>query len=49
MSDPDPDSEHKPKPLLGWTFWAMLALGTVCVLAGAAVAFLLPKLLSPPS
>jgi hypothetical protein len=33
---------------MGWTFWVMLAFGIICVLAGAGVALLLPKLLPPP-
>ena len=36
----DPE-EYRPKPLLGCTFWVMLAFGAVCVLAGAGVAMLL--------
>ncbi|HEY0651170.1 MAG TPA: hypothetical protein VGD44_24995, partial [Phenylobacterium sp.] len=53
MSQPDPDlprdpAEYRPKPLMGWTFWAMLVFGIVCVLAGAGVALLAPRLLTPP-
>lgn len=43
MSDPDPD-DWQPKPLMGRTFWVMLILGFVCVLAGAAVAAFVPRL-----
>ena len=52
MSEPDaPEdpAEYRPKPLMGWLFWVMLAFGTLCVLAGAGVALLLPKLLPPPA
>lgn len=50
---PDPDditaprdpAEYRPKPLIGVGFWAMIALCVLCVLAGAAVATLGPKLL----
>lgn len=53
MSPREPDlphdpAEHRPKPLMGWTFWAMLFFAMVCVLAGAAVAFLAPRLLTAP-
>ena len=51
MTEPDlsrDPAEHRPKPLLGPTFWAMIALSVVCVLAGAAVAFLAPQLLGAP-
>ena len=50
MSEPDlprDPAEHRPKPLMGWTFWVMLAFGFLCVLAGAGVAMLLPRLLPP--
>jgi len=54
MTPPDPDlprepAEHRPKPLMGWTFWAMLAFGAICVLAGVGVATLAPTLLAPPA
>src|SRR5688572_26420121 len=50
---PDPDlpkdpAEYRPKPLMGVTFWIMLVFGMVCILAGAGVAMLLPRLLPPP-
>lgn len=44
MDAPDPD-DWQPKPLMGPTFWIMLALGFVFIAAGAAVAWLLPALL----
>ena len=46
-ASPDPDDERPPKPLMGPTFWIMLALGVVCLLAGAGTAWLLPRLLAP--
>jgi hypothetical protein len=50
MSPPEPDlpkdpAEYRPKPLLGIGFWALIAFGVLCVLAGAAVAMLGPRLL----
>lgn len=42
----DPDDERPPRPLMGPTFWIMLALSVVCVLAGAFVAMVLPRLLA---
>ena len=47
MSPPDPDDDWQPKPLMGRMFWVMLALGLVCVAAGAAVAWLLPHIMPP--
>ncbi|MBY0397542.1 MAG: hypothetical protein K2X91_13895 [Thermoleophilia bacterium] len=47
MSPPDDDDGYEPRPLMGRTFWIMLALSVVCVVAGAAVAWLLPALLGP--
>lgn len=47
MGDPDPD-DWQPKPLMGRTFWVMLVLGFVCVLAGIGVAALIPRLFPPP-
>jgi len=44
VSGPDPD-DWQPKPLMGRAFWIMLVLGFVGVLAGGAVAWLLPGLL----
>ena len=50
MSGDEPDlpkdpAEYRPKPLMGTGFWALLAFGILCVLAGAGVALLGPKLL----
>jgi hypothetical protein len=48
MGEPDlpkDPAEYRPKPLMGWRFWVMMAFGFICVLAGAGVAMLLPRLL----
>jgi hypothetical protein len=49
MSAPDPDlpkdpAEYRPKPLMGIGFWALIAFGVLCILAGAGVALLGPRL-----
>jgi hypothetical protein len=51
MTDPtepgaprDP-ADYRPKPLMSLGFWAMMALCVLCVLAGAAIVLLAPKLL----
>lgn len=50
MTDPsepgaprDP-ADYRPKPLLSLGFWAMMALIVLCVLAGAAIVLLAPRL-----
>jgi hypothetical protein len=50
---PDPDltaprdpAVYRPRPLLGVTFWAMIAFGVLCVLAGVALASFGPRLLA---
>jgi len=50
MSPTEPDlpkdpAAYRPKPLMGLGFWALIAFGVLCVLAGAGVALLGPKLL----
>lgn len=52
MSQTPPDlprdpAEYRPRPLMGVGFWALIAFGVLCVLAGAAVAYLAPRLLPP--
>lgn len=47
-SAPKDPADYRPKPLLGATFWAMLALMLLCVLAGVAVANFGPRLFGPP-
>lgn len=49
---PPPDlprdpAEYRPRPMMGITFWAMIAFGILCVLAGAGVAYLAPRYLAP--
>lgn len=50
-SDPDitaprDPAAYRPRPLLGVTFWAMIAFGVICVLAGVALATFGPRLLA---
>jgi len=47
ISAPKDPAEYRRKPLLGVTFWAMLALMLLCVLAGVAVANFGPRLFAP--
>ena len=35
---PKDPADYRPRPLLGVTFWAMIALMLLCVLAGVAIA-----------
>ena len=46
LTAPTDPADYRPRPLLGVTFWAMIAFGVVCVLAGVALASLGPKLLA---
>lgn len=41
--EPDPAAE-RPRPLLSMAFWAFLAFALLCVVAGAGVVLLGPKL-----
>ena len=50
MSSREPDlpkdpAEYRPRPLMGVTYWAMIAFALLCVLAGVGVASLAPRLL----
>ena len=47
ISAPKDPADYRPRPMLGMTFWAMLALMLLCVLAGVAVANFGPRLFSP--
>src|SRR6185503_1848719 len=47
ISAPKDPAAYRPKPLLGATFWAMIALCVLCVLAGVAVASFRPRWLAP--
>lgn len=46
---PDDPDEGPPRPLLGATFWALIVFGVLCVLGGAGVALLAPRLFPPPA
>lgn len=46
---PDDLDEDAPRPLLGATFWALIVFGVLCVLGGAGVALLAPRLFPPPA
>lgn len=43
ITAPRDPAEYRPKPLMGATFWAMMALMLLCVLAGVAVATVVPR------
>ncbi|MFL5295974.1 MAG: COG4223 family protein [Phenylobacterium sp.] len=43
ITPPKDPAHYRPRPLLGATFWAMIAFGVLCVLAGVAVANFLPR------
>jgi hypothetical protein len=45
ITAPKDPAEYRPRPLMGATFWAMLALMLLCVLAGVAIAEFGPRLL----
>jgi len=42
ITAPKDPAAYRPKPLLGVTFWAMVAFAVLCVLAGVAIATLGP-------
>ncbi|THD61826.1 MAG: hypothetical protein E8A12_09815, partial [Phenylobacterium sp.] len=44
---PKDPAAYRPRPLLGATFWAMIALMLLCVLAGVAIAELGPRWFGP--
>jgi hypothetical protein len=46
---PQDPAAYRPRPLLGVTFWAMIAFAVLCVLAGAAIANLGPRLFARPA
>lgn len=43
LAAPKDPAAYRPRPLLGVTFWAMIALMLLCVLAGVAIADFGPK------
>jgi hypothetical protein len=47
ISAPKDPAEYRPKPLLGATFWAMMVLMLLCVLAGVGIANFGPQLFAP--
>jgi hypothetical protein len=49
ITAPKDPAEYRPRPLLGVTFWAMLALMLLCVLAGVAIAEFGPRLMGQGS
>ena len=46
ITAPKDPAAYRPKPLLGVTFWAMVAFAVLCVLAGVAIANLGPRWLA---
>ena len=46
VTAPRDPAAYRPRPLLGVTFWAMIAFGVLCVLAGVALATFGPRLLA---
>ncbi len=50
ITAPKDPADYRPRPMLGVTFWAMIAFGVICVLAGVAIAQFGPRLFShkPP-
>jgi hypothetical protein len=44
---PKDPATYRPRPLLGVGFWVVMVFCVLCVLAGAGVAFLGPRLLTP--
>lgn len=48
LSAPKDPAEYRARPLLGPSFWALIALCVLCVLAGAAVAVLAPRFFPKP-
>ncbi|MGZ3375298.1 MAG: COG4223 family protein [Phenylobacterium sp.] len=47
ITQPKDPAAYRPKPLLGATFWAMIVLMLLCVLAGVAIADFGPRLFGP--
>jgi hypothetical protein len=47
ITPPKDPAEYRPKPLMGATFWAMIALMLLCVVAGVAIAVVVPKVFGP--
>ena len=49
VTAPKDPAAYRPRPLLGLTFWAMIAFAVLCVLAGVAIANLGPRLFAGPA
>ena len=49
VTAPKDPAAYRPRPLLGVTFWAMIAFAVLCVLAGVAIANLGPRLFDKPA
>jgi hypothetical protein len=49
VTAPKDPAAYRPRPLLGLTFWAMIAFAVLCVLAGVAIANLSPRLFARPA
>ena len=47
ITAPKDPAEYRPRPLMGATFWAMIALMLLCVLAGVAIAVVVPRVFGP--
>jgi hypothetical protein len=47
ITAPRDPADYRPKPLMGVTFWAMIALMLLCVLAGVAIAVVVPRVFGP--
>jgi len=47
ITAPKDPTAYRPRPLLGVTFWSMMALMLLCVLAGVAIAEFGPRLFGP--
>lgn len=46
LAAPKDPAAYRPRAMLGWGFWAVIAFGILCVLAGAGVWALAPRLLA---
>jgi hypothetical protein len=46
LAAPNDPAEYRPRPLLGFGFWAILVFGVLCVIAGMLLAVFGPRLLA---
>ncbi|WP_372781566.1 COG4223 family protein [Phenylobacterium sp.] len=49
ITAPKDPAAYRPRPLLGATFWAMIAFAVLCVLAGVGIATFGPRLFERPA